>query len=147
MNQMNPKIRRIVQAVLYEIGAILFVSPVLGVVFKKPTSSTFFLAVILSTIALSWNYIFNTLFERWESKQVIKGRSFTRRLAHGIGFEGGLTLFVVPVMAVWLETSLIAAFLANLALLSFFFVYAISYTWIFDKIFGLPKSAQTGIES
>jgi uncharacterized membrane protein len=29
----------------------------------------------------------------------------------------------------------------NLGLLAFFFLYAIGYTWAFDKVFGLPKSA------
>lgn len=138
---MSPTARRVLQAVLYEVGAIAFVGPVLGWVFGKPASSTFWLAVVLSTIALCWNYIFNAVFERWESRQVLKGRSFARRVAHGTGFEGGLTVILVPVMALWLETTFLAAFLANLGLLAFFFVYAIGYTWAFDKAFGLPQSA------
>jgi uncharacterized membrane protein len=40
-----------------------------------------------------------------------------------------------------LETTFLAAFVANLGLLVFFFVYAVGYTWAFDKIFGLPQSA------
>lgn len=138
---MNPRTRRVLQAILYEVGAIAFVGPVLGFAFGKPASSTFLLAVVLSTIALCWNYIFNAMFERWESRQVVKGRSFARRLAHGTGFEGGLTLLLVPVMAFWLDTTFLAALLANLGLLAFFFVYAIGYTWAFDKVFGLPQSA------
>lgn len=138
---MTPRARRVLQAVLYEFGAIAVVGPVLGFAFEKPASSTFMLAVVLSTIALCWNYAFNAVFERWESRQVVRGRSFARRLAHGTGFEGGLTLMLVPVMAVWLDTTYLAASLANLGLLAFFFVYAIGYTWAFDKIFGLPQSA------
>lgn len=64
-----------------------------------------------------------------------------RRLAHGAGFEGGLTLILVPVMALWLNTSPLNAFLANLGLLAFFFIYAIAFTWAFDRVFGLPDSA------
>ena len=139
---MRPQARRVLQAVLYEVGAISFVGPVLGLAFEKPASSTFLLAVVLSAIALCWNYIFNAAFERWESRQLVKDRSFARRLAHGTGFEGGLTLILVPVMALWLNTTFLAAFLANLGLLAFFFVYAIGYTWAFDKVFGLPQSAQ-----
>lgn len=138
---MSPKTRRLLQALLYEVGAIAFVGPVLGLAFEKPASSTFLLAVVLSSIALCWNYIFNAAFERWESQQPVKGRSFPRRLAHGTGFEGGLTLMLVPVMALWLDTTFLAAFLANLGLLAFFFVYAIGFTWVFDKVFGLPQSA------
>jgi len=140
---MNPRTRRVLQAVLYEVGAIAFVGPVLGFAFGKPASSSFLLAVVLSTIALCWNYVFNAMFERWESRQTVKGRRFARRLAHGTGFEGGLTLLLVPVMAFWLETTFLAAFLANLGLLAFFFVYAIGFTWAFDKVFGLPQSAVT----
>lgn len=141
-SRMTPTTRRVLQAVLYEVGAVAFVGPVLGFAFEKPASSTLLLAVVLSTIALCWNYVFNALFERWESRQVAKGRGFARRVAHGAGFEGGLTFILVPVMAWWLDTTFLAAFIANLGLLAFFFVYAIAYTWLFDRVFGLPQSAR-----
>jgi uncharacterized membrane protein len=138
---MSPKIRRVLQAVLYEVFAIAFVGPVLSIAFDKPPASTLGLAVVLSSIALTWNYVFNAIFERWESRQAVRGRSFLRRLAHGIGFEGGLVVILVPVMSLWLDISPLDAFLANLGLLVFFFVYAIAFTWAFDRVFGLPESA------
>ena len=102
---MTPITRRVLQAGLYELIAIAVVGPVLGLAFDKPQASTFGLAVVLSTIALAWNYVFNWLFERWESRQAVRGRSLARRLAHGIGFEGGLAVILVPVMSLWLEIS------------------------------------------
>ena len=113
----------------------------LSVVFDEPQASTLALAVVLSGIALCWNYVFNAGFEKWESRQKARGRTFARRLAHGIGFEGGLTLLLVPVMAAWLNTTPLNAFIANLGLLAFFFVYAVGFTWAFDRVFGLPVSA------
>lgn len=138
---MSPKNRRILQAVLYEAFAIAFVAPVLSLVFNESTTSSLGLAVLLSSIALGWNFIFNTLFERWEARQSVPGRSFSRRVMHGIGFEGGLVVILIPVMALWLNTSFLNAFLANLGFLAFFFVYAIAFTWAFDRVFGLPESA------
>ena len=138
---MKSKNRRVLQAILYEVFAIAFVGPVLSVLFDKPPASTLGLAFVLSSIAVGWNYVFNTLFERWESRQSVRGRSLTRRLVHGMGFEGGLALILVPVMALWLNISPLNAFLANLGLLAFFFVYAIAFTWAFDRVFGLPESA------
>lgn len=126
---------------LYEAIAIAVVGPVLSVAFEKPPTSAFGLAVVLSTIALTWNYVFNWVFERWEAGQTVRGRSFARRLAHGAGFEGGLVVILVPVMSLWLDISPTAAFVANLGLLVFFFVYAIVFTWAFDRLFGLPASA------
>ena len=125
----------------YEIVAIAAVGPALSFAFDKPPTSTFGLAVVLSTIALSWNYAFNWLFERWEARQTVRGRSFARRLAHAAGFEGGLVFILVPVMSHWLDISPAAALVANLGLLVFFFLYAIAFTWAFDRVFGLPASA------
>ena len=138
---MTPRTRRVLQAVLYEVFAIAFVGPVLGLLFDKPQASTLALAVVMSTIALCWNYVFNAGFEWWESRQAVKGRSLVRRVVHGAGFEGGLTVLLVPVMGYWLDISYLGAFMANLGLLAFFFVYAIGFTWTFDKVFGLPQSA------
>ncbi len=100
----------------------------MSVIFDEPPNLILGLAFVLSSIALGWNYVFNTLFERWEARQSVRGRSLARRLVHGIGFEGGLVVMLVPVMALWLNTSALNAFLANLSLLVFFFVYAIVFT-------------------
>lgn len=138
---MTPRTRRVVQAVLYEAIAVAFVGPAMGLIFGQPPSSAMTLALVMSTIALGWNYVFNAIFERWESRQAVKGRSFARRIAHGIGFEGGLVLILVPVMAAWMQTSLLNALVADLGILAFFFVYAVAFTWAFDRVFGLPASA------
>jgi uncharacterized membrane protein len=144
---MTPRTRRVFQAVLYEVFAIAFVGPVLSIAFNKPATSTVGLAFVLSSIALGWNYMFNTIFERWEARQSIRGRTLTKRFVHGIGFEGGLVVILIPVMALWLDISPLKAFLANLGLLAFFFVYAIAFTWTFDRVFGLPESAAEHRES
>ena len=138
---MSPITRRVFQAILYEVIAIAVVGPALSFAFNESQTSTFGLAVVLSTIALTWNYAFNWIFERWESQQMVRGRSFARRLAHGAGFEGGLVVILMPVMSLWLDISPAAAFVANLGLLVFFFFYAILFTWAFDQVFGLPASA------
>ncbi|MBA4342974.1 MAG: hypothetical protein C0423_12580 [Methylibium sp.] len=139
---MTPRTRRVVQALLYEAIAVAVVGPTLGWLFDEGLGSALGLALLMSTIALLWNYVFNGWFERWEARQSVKGRSPQRRLLHGLGFEGGLVLLLVPPMAWWLQISLWQAFLADLAVLVFFFFYAIGFTWAFDRIFGLPESAR-----
>ncbi len=138
---MSPTTRRVVQAILYEIGAVSFVGPALSWGFDQPVGESLALALLMSAIALGWNYVFNGLFEAWEARQAVKGRSARRRLVHGIGFEGGLAILLVPLAAWWLQTTLLAALLAEMVLLAFFFVYAIVFTWAFDRVFGLPRSA------
>lgn len=131
-----------VQAVLYEVVAVLFVGPVLAYFFAEPLGSSALLAVLLSGIAMSWNFVFNAGFERWEARQASRERTWRRRMIHGLGFEGGLALWLVPVMAWWLNIGLWEAFVADLGLLVFFLGYAVVFTWCFDRVFGLPESAQ-----
>ena len=139
--RLSPRRRRILQALLYETFAVLGTGPVLAWLFDKPMQSTLALALLMSSIALGWNYVFNTLFECWERRQSIKGRSLRRRIAHGIGFESELVLILVPVMAWWLNITLLDAFLLDLGFLAFFFIYTVVFTWVFDRIFGLPQAA------
>jgi len=138
----SPRQRRWVQAVAYETGAVMLVAPVFTWVFDHPPGSALALTVVLSAVALLWNVVFNGLFERWEARQAVRERTLLRRLAHGAGFEGGLVLLLVPIMAVWLRVSWWEALLADLGLLAFFFFYTVAFTWAFDKLVGLPASAQ-----
>ena len=138
---LSPRTRRVVQAVLYEALAVGFVAPVLVLVFGQAPASAMALTATMSLIALGWNYGFNAVFERWEAKQSVKGRSWKRRIAHGILFEGGLALILVPVMALWLGVSLWQALIADMGILVFFLVYTVVFTWMFDRVFGLPQVA------
>lgn len=139
---LSPRGRRVLQAVLYELFAITAVGPALGALFDEPLASSLGLAVLMSTVALLWSLVFNTLFERWEAGRPVKGRSWRRRALHGLGFEGGLALMLTPLVAVWLHLGLGEAFVANLGVMLFFLGYAVVFTWAFDRVFGLPASAR-----
>jgi uncharacterized membrane protein len=101
------------------------------------------LAVFGSLFAVSWNFGYNDLFEQWEAKSLKRGRSFGRRALHSVGFEAGFLVVLLPVAAWWLDISYLRSFILNLGLNIFFFVYTFSFTWAFDRLFGLPTSAAT----
>lgn len=133
--------RKVVQALLYELVGALFVSPVIAFAFDESMVYSGTLALLLSLVALSWNMLFNSLFEYWEARQKRRTRTLGRRLLHSLGFEGGLALMLVPLMAWWLDISWLQALLADLGLLLFFFFYAFAFQWVFDLVFGVPASA------
>jgi uncharacterized membrane protein len=137
-----PRTRRVVQALLYELIAISLVTPVIAIFFDQGNGSALGLSVLMSSIALAWNYAFNAMFERWERRQSVKGRSARRRVVHGIGFEGGLGLILIPVMSLWLHIGLWEAVLTECGFLLFFMGYTVAFTWSFDHLFGLPESAR-----
>lgn len=133
--------RKIVYVTLYEALAIVSASIGLAWMSGQGMGHAGVLAAIASAIAVVWNLGFNGLFERWESRQAVRGRSLRRRVAHAIGFEGGLAVILVPVFAWWLGIGLWQALLMDLGLLLFFLVYTFVFNWGFDRVFGLPASA------
>ena len=137
---LSPQRRRVLQALLYEIFAIAFVAPVLWWLFGRSPLSTLALTMCLSAIALAWNFGFNALFEAWESRQVSGERTWQRRAVHGIVFEIGLGLFIIPVMAWWLKIGVWEALLADIGIMLFFLGYTVVFTWCFDRVFGGPQS-------
>ncbi len=65
-----------------------------------------------------------------------------RRVVHAMGFEVGLVTMLVPLFAWVLGVSLLAALLLNAVMIVFFLVYAFLFNLVFDRVFGLPLSAQ-----
>ena len=136
--------RKVVYVSLYEGFAILFVSIGLAHLSGADTATSTMLAVLSSVIAVLWNLGFNVVFEAWETRQTVRGRSVRRRIVHALGFEGGLAAILVPVFAWWLGVGLWEALLFDAALLVFFLVYTFVFNWGFDRVFGLPASAAQG---
>ena len=64
-----------------------------------------------------------------------------RRVMHALGFEGGLALMLIPLMAWWFGVGLWQALVMDLGLLLFFLVYTFVFNWGFDRLFGLPAAA------
>lgn len=134
--------RKIVYVGLYELIAIVISSTGLAAGSGASVQLAGVAAVASSVIAVVWNLAYNHLFERWEARQVVRGRSLGRRIAHAVGFETGFVIMLVPLFAWWLDIGWGHALVLNLGLSGFFFVYTFVFNWAFDAVFGLPASAQ-----
>ena len=134
--------RRVVYVALYEGIAIVVASFGFAALSGADIGRSSALSVLASAVAISWNLVFNWLFEQWEMRQAKRGRSVLRRIAHAIGFEGGLVAILVPLVAWWLHVTLWQALLLDLALVVFFLIYTFVFAWLFDRVFGLPDSAR-----
>ncbi|MBX9756417.1 MAG: PACE efflux transporter [Pseudomonadaceae bacterium] len=143
---MQGKQRKIVQALSYELLALVFIVPLAAWVFDSSLALSGLVAVVVSLLAMSWSLLFNSLFEAWEARQRRPQRTFKRRLLHALSFELGLLLFTVPVLAFGLDISWWQALLSDVALLLFFLVYALFFQWGFDLLFG-PPAATLGTPS
>ncbi|MEZ3499787.1 multidrug/biocide efflux PACE transporter [Pantoea sp. KPR_PJ] len=124
---------RFLHALGFETLAILTVSPLAAWAMQKPLFQMGALAIALSTIAMLWNMIYNTLFDRLCPPGKVH-RGLLIRALHALLFEGGFILIGLPVAAWMLKISLWQAFLLEVAFFLFFLPYTMAYNWAWDRL-------------
>ena len=132
--------RKLVYVSLFETIAIVLTTLLL-MLLGHDSAHSGAVSVVISVIAVVWNLIWNYSFEAWERRQTVKGRSIRRRVVHAVGFESGLALMTIPLLAWWLSIGVFEALALDIGLLLFFLLYTFVFNWGFDRIFGLPESA------
>lgn len=135
--------RRVIQAISYEIILLSLFIPIVTLVFKQPVMHSAALGISLTIFALLWNMIFNYGFEKWEARKGWYTRGLKQRLLHALGFEGGLLVLGVPVIAYFLEISLLEAIIADIGFTIVIMVYTFIFQWAFDRLFGEPERTFT----
>ena len=134
--------RKFLYVVSFEPLAIVLSSTLLKLLSESPLVQAGATAIAASVIAMLWNLAYNMAFEAWERRQARKGRSLLRRACHAVGFEAGLVVMLVPLFAWILGVTWAQALVLNLAMILFFLAYGFLFNLAFDRIFGLPLSAQ-----
>lgn len=134
--------RKLVYVTAYELIGMAISALGLALLSGTTPTTTGPLSVMITTIAVSWNFIWNTLFEGWESRQASRTRTVKRRILHAIGFQLALVMFLIPLIAWWMGITLLQALVLDMALIVIIPCYTFVYNWAFDKLFGVPTSAQ-----
>lgn len=97
------------------------------------------LGLILSVIAMGWNFVYNWLFDRWYvANRGSQPRTIAMRITHAVLFEVGLLGAGILAIMWWLQMSFVQALLLDIGFALFFLVYAFVYNWVYDQIFPLP---------
>lgn len=124
---------RIGHAVGFEVIALILCVPVAAWLLDRPMTHVGLLAVVLSTTAMTWNVIYNMLFDRqWPVARV--PRTLKVRTLHALGFEAGFVLASVPLAAWILDISLVHAFMVDIGFFLFFLPYTLAYNWAYDGL-------------
>lgn len=124
---------RALHATLFEIGGVILVAPLLAWLMGHSLAMMGIMTVMISTIAMLWNMVYNALFDRLRDRYGFT-MNLTGRLLHAAGFEAGLILAVVPLAAWWLTISLMAAFWLDIGLLLMFLPYTLLFNWAYDTL-------------
>ncbi|AYF86104.1 multidrug/biocide efflux PACE transporter [Pseudomonas sp. JS3066] len=124
---------RVFHALAFEGLAVLLTAPVLSLVLGKSLAHMGALTLMFSTVAMLWNMLFNSLFDRAQQRLGFQ-RTMPVRIAHAVLFELGLILVLVPLAAWWLSIGLLEAFVLDIGLLLFFLPYTLIFNWAYDTL-------------
>ncbi|MDN0073698.1 multidrug/biocide efflux PACE transporter [Crenobacter sp. SG2303] len=124
---------RLFHAASFELLALAICAPVFSWLLGVSLGHMGALTVMISLIAMLWNMLFNTLFDRLQRHLGFE-RSLPVRIGHAALFELGLICAVVPLAAWWLGVSLFEALLLDLGILLFFMPYTVAFNWVYDML-------------
>ena len=140
----HPELKqRIVHATCYELILLVIGTPILGFVLGASLTHTGILWVMMSLTALVWNMLFNHQFEKFERYKGWHTRTVKIRILHAVGFEGGLLIFTVPMIAWMMNLSLWQALWLDIGMALSIMVYTFIYQWCYDLIMMRQTKAKT----
>ena len=125
--------RRIIHALSYEMILLVIIALALSFIFNMPMEVTGSLGIIMAVTSVIWNMIFNHFFEKFEAKHQLK-RTIKVRIVHAIGFEGGLMLATIPMLAYAMQIPLWQAIVLDFSLTMCILVYTFIFQWCYDWI-------------
>lgn len=130
---------RIRHTMMFEIMAILLTTFLGSWVTGLEMAEIGMLGIFFSLIAMTWNLIFNYLFDLWNHKyRDAQAKTVILRVIHACIFEGVLFVIGIFLTMWWLEVGFWYAIVLDAGLSLFFLVYAFLFNWAYDIIFPLP---------
>jgi uncharacterized membrane protein len=131
MNAKMGAVERVFQAVLFEVLAVTLSIIGLAVFTQHEIAALSGTMIIIATIAMCWNFIFNWCFDK-VATGAKEQRSVLFRIFHVLLFQGGLLIFTIPVMAYILKVNLWQALIMDLGVTFFITVYAFAFNLVYD---------------
>ncbi|WP_413478510.1 PACE efflux transporter [Vibrio hibernica] len=123
---------RVFHVAIFELLALSIVVPASAWLSGKSLEQMAGLSASITVLAVIWNYVYNIVFDKvfGENRQQ---RKWKLRLVHTFGFEGGLIVATVPIVAWVLEVTLLHALIVDAGFLLFFLVYTFVFNWLYDN--------------
>lgn len=124
---------RAFHAILFETVALIICAPLFAFLLNRSASEMGLMTLIIATIAVIWNFIYNAAFDRI-TRGFIQERGFIVRIIHAGLFESGLIIITVPLIAWVLKMTLLEALIMDIGILLFFFPYTVIFNWAYDAV-------------
>lgn len=123
---------RLIHSILFELMLIVIFTAILKIITKYEINTVFTLTVTLTIIAVTWNFIYNWIFDKYVTGPRIN-RSFKVRCIHATLFEFGLLFPTIPVIAYSLQIGIIEAFILDIGFVIFVLFFTVVYNYVYDR--------------
>ena len=136
---------RVRQVVFFELGGLLLITPPFVWASGVPAMDSLAMLALIALIAALWNAVYNTLFDWVEGRvtgRTADHRPYGLRIAHALGFEGGLVLITLPIVMAWTGMGWLEALLADIGLAIAYALYAFVFNLGYDRVFPIDSPNQ-----
>ncbi|GIU24099.1 PACE efflux transporter [Shewanella schlegeliana] len=127
------RLERLFHAITFEVLAVSLSVIGLAIFTDHNVSNLSGTMIVIATIAMIWNVIFNWVFDKFVPGQK-ENRSLKIRIVQVLLFEAGLLFATVPVMAYILNISILEAFAMDIGVTIFITIYAFFFNLAYDHI-------------
>lgn len=148
MSSKSPKLRspldRARQVLFFEVGGLVLITPPFAWLSGVSPFESLGLLAVLALVAAAWNAIYNTAFDWVEGRMTGRTadlRPPLLRVAHAVGFEGGLLVASLPVVMGWTGMGWLDALVADIGLAVAYMVYAYVFNLGYDRVFPVSEVA------
>ncbi|MEN2386402.1 PACE efflux transporter [Comamonas sp. A7-5] len=139
---------RVRHALMFEAIGLMIIIPASAALFNKPMTHMGVVGIGSATIATVWNFTFNIGFDRCMRKMYGHIRkSLKARLLHTVLFEAGLLLILLPLIAWYLNMTLLDTLVLDLAIVVFYLVYNFVFNVAYDRFFPVMANSRPQVVS
>ncbi|MDN2480850.1 chlorhexidine efflux transporter [Vibrio agarivorans] len=132
-NPVKPLHQRIKNALIFEVGALLIITPTF-LVHRGDISVFAAMVSLLILLAIAWNTLFNYLFDcyLWTNKRS-RRKSKVQRCLHAGLFQLGISLISTPIFIAILDTNQWGVFSVEIIFSLLVFAYAFVTNFIYEQ--------------
>jgi len=115
-------------------------------VLHEPMEKTGGLGIMMSVLAMMWNYGYNVCFDKAlkTMNRPLYPRGFKLRAIHAILFEVGFMSVSIPAVMLWLGYTFWQALALDVGFLIMVPIYAMAFNWAYDSLFPVMMEETVG---
>lgn len=139
---------RLRHTIFYELMLVAICTPLLSYILHEPAAKVGGFGVMLSLVAMGWNYAYNLAFDKtlMHLGRPLYPRGFRLRVIHAALFEVGFMSVSIPAVMWWMNYALWQALALDLAFIVMVPIYTLIYNLGYDQVFPVPEGSAVEVD-